>query len=801
MKLERGWALGLALVVILGLSGLIFGGRQTYKARPPVPDFVKDPTGTVLLSGKDILGGQAVFQKHALMDYGSVFGHGAYLGPDFTAEYLRKAVELIQDYYAEQEFSRPYSGLDPAQKASVRQRVVSEQKQNRYDPGSGTLVLTREQARAHEALRGYYREFFAKGDIKRRIPAGFIRDGASEGEGSGGAADAWLSSKPQTDQLTDFFFWTAWAASANRPGLDYSYTNNWPPDEIAGNKPVSSAILWSNVSAGMLLLGLGLVLFLYRRYSLGASEVAPSGEKRVLRAPAPTVESLPVTPSQRKAAKYFLVVSLLFLGQTLVGSLAAHYFVEESFFGLDLSRFLPFNLVRGWHLQLAVFWIATAWLGTGIFVAPLVGGKEPKGQALLVDFVFAAVLIVAVGSLAGEYLGVKGLLGKNWFLFGNQGWEYLELGRVWQALLLAGMLIWVFIVYRALRHRLAADESKGSLSHLLLYAAVTIPAFYAFGLLYNPGTNFTVADFWRWFVVHLWVEGMFEFFTVVVTSYLLVTLGLVGEASATRAVYFTLVLVFGTGLIGVGHHYYWIGAPAIWLAMGAVFSALEVVPLTLLILEAAEHHRLMKQAGTGFQYGSAMLFLIAVAVWNFLGAGVLGFIANMPIVNYYEHGTYLTPAHGHAAMMGVYGMLAVGLLVFSLRSLVKPQAWPEKLVVAAFWLLNAGLAMMLLLNLLPVGFLQLAESIRNGTYSARSFAFVESPLVHTLSWMRMPGDIVFIFGVLVLLLAVVKAQLNLRPVTSVKEGFRGKQTLRKKDISGRKVPHTPRPRRAPGTKS
>lgn len=750
MKL-RFWTNVLIITVLVSVSVMIWLGKNLYDYRPPIPEKVVDSRGTVLSSERDIKGGQAVFQKYGLMNYGSIFGHGAYLGPDFTAEYLHLFGAKQRDFYARDLYGRTYDGLDADQRAAVDARTANGQKVNRYDDAAKTLTLDPAQTFAYWELRRHYIDLFSSGSPEHGLPANFISD-AHIPEGGG----PWLSAKPQGEQLSDFFFWTAWVSVANRPGANYSYTNNWPSDATVGNVPTRDSLVWSNISVGILLAGLGLILFLYRWWNLDEDE---EPEKYQI----PRVSSLQISPSQVKTGKYFVVVAALFLVQSLLGALSAHYFVEKGFLGFPTQDFLPFNIARTWHLQLAIFWIATAWLGTGLFISPLVGGREPKGQGVLVDILFWAVVAVAVGSLAGEWLGIKGYLGRFWQLFGTQGWEYVELGRVWQILLLVGMGLWLYIVYRALRNKLDEDTDRGSLSHLLFYAAVSIPVFYLFGLFYNPSTNWTVADYWRWFVVHIWVEGIFEFFAVVTISYLLVNMGLVREKVATRAVYFTLILIFGSGLIGIGHHFYWIGASAVWMAMGAVFSALEVVPLTLLISHEALHqYRMMKKAGSSFEYRIPLLFLIATAFWNFVGAGILGFITNMPIISYFEHGTYLTPTHGHGALMGVYGMLAIGLMLFSLRGIVKPAVWPERLLGYSFWLLNGGLALMLALNLLPVGFVQLAASYDRGFWWARSLEFISSPLIRTLTWLRLIGDLAFIAGALVLVWAVVMAVMNLR---------------------------------------
>lgn len=737
----------LILVLILAFSGLIFGGSLIYKEKPPVPERVVADDGTVLFTQKEILGGQAVFLRFGIMDFGTIFGHGGYLAPDFTADYLHNMGVQVQKSLAMELYGKDYEFLSGLEKQAVDAWVRDEMKTNRYDPTTGTLKLSAAQTKGYRFLSDFYARIFSEGKPEWRVRPNLVPDAPDA------AKSPWHSEKPLARQLGDYFAWSAWVASANRPGLDYSFTNNWPPDKLVGNAPTRQTVIWSAASVGILLLLLGVILFIYLRYRFGAEEAELTH--------LPRVESFNVTPSQLKTAKYFLVVAVLFLLQTMVGALSAHYFVEKDFFGIPLDRLLPFNLTRTWHLQLAVFWIATSWVGGGIFLAPLVGGKEPKYQGFLVDALFVAILIVALGSLIGELLGIKNLIGKQWFLLGNQGWEYVELGRVWQVLLVLGLAIWLFIVYRALRFGLKKEERSG-LSHLLLYASISIPVFYAFGFFFNPNTQFVIADFWRWFIIHLWVESFFEFFATVATAYLLVSLGLTTRESATRAVYFTLILVFASGIEGIGHHYWWTGAPAAWIGIGAVFSALEVIPLTLLIFDAAGNIDMRRRLGFDFHYRGAVSFLIAAAVWNFIGAGVLGFLINLPVINYYEHGTYLTPAHGHASMMGTYGMLGLGIMLFVLRTIVEPEAWNERRIHLSFVLLNGGLVLMLVLNLIPVGFLQLATSFDKGTWYARSFDVISSPAFVRLTWARIVGDAIFVLGALLLLGEVARVGFRLR---------------------------------------
>lgn len=741
---------------ILSFTVLLVGGFWIFKDMAPRPLEVTDAKGEVIFTKDSIIGGQAVFQKYGLMDYGTVLGHGSYMGPDYTAEALEVYTKGMQDFQANGQYGKSFAGLTKDQKTIIREKVIEEMRENRYEEGKDTLVLTDAQVFGVERVREYYHKVFIKGDGWGLKPNLIQEDHMPEGDRS------WVSKGDQIEQISDFFFWTAWLSSTKRVGDDITYTNNWPYYEDAGNEMSFSAIWWSGASVTVLILFVGIILFVFYRYHLGMEEAYTEGQF-----PQIDLRKLPVTNSQIKSGKYFVIVSVLFFIQAMFGALLAHYYIEpDSFFGLKwVYDFLPFNIAKGYHLQLAIFWIATAWLGMGIFIAPLVGGYEPKRQGLLVDILFWALVVLVGGSMIGQWLGANGYLGNSWFLLGHQGWEYLELGRIWQLILAVGMIIWLFIVYRGIRSGLKRETDKGGLIHLLFYSAIAVPFFYLFAFLINPGTHFTFADYWRWWIIHLWVEGIFEVFAVVVIGFLMVQMKLVTKSSTVKALYFQLILLLGSGVIGIGHHYYYNGSSEAWIALGAVFSALEVIPLTLLILEAYEQYKMMRDGGVNFPYKGTFWFLISVAVWNLVGAGVLGFLINLPAVSYLEHGQFLTPAHGHGAMMGVYGMFACAVLVFSLRNIVKPEKWNDKWVKISCVLLNVGLAGMIVISLLPVGFLQLKAAFDNGYASSRAASFLKQETVVNLLTIRAIPDTIFLFGVAILTIFCIKALFNLRKVT------------------------------------
>jgi len=711
----RGWVQAVAIVFLVGFLILGLLAYRTYTDEPPIPAQVVDPAGNVLFTRADVIHGQEVFLRNGLMEYGTIFGHGAYLGPDFTADYLHRAALLVIDHDG------------GANSGQAKLRAIADFKTNRYDPADGKLTYTAAQAGAFEKLVGHYQQFFSQPTTRFGLRPSAITDPA------------------QIRQLTAFFSWSAWAAAALRPGLPYSYTNNWPPEPLVGNHATADTVVWSVLSLIALLGGIGLLLFVFGRWNF----LGWHGKERTrisFRAPG----KVALSPAQRATAWFFFVMALLFLLQALLGGATQHYRADiAGFFGLNLARVLPFNIARTWHIQLAIFWVATSFLAAGIFLAPMVAGHEPRRQNWLAYALLGALAIVVFGSLAGEYAGIEGWIHRYWSWFGDQGFEYLDLGRFWQVLLTVGLLLWIVIMFRGLRTRLA-QENMGNMPWLFFFSALSIPAFYAVGLLARPAENFTTTDFWRFWVVHLWVEDFLELFTTVMVAYLFVLLGVVHERIALRMIYLDVLLYSAGGMVGTMHHVYFSGEPALHMALGAFFSAAEVIPLTFLTLEAWSFLQLgaVQEAGshTTFPHFWSVMFLAAVGFWNFLGAGIFGFLINLPIVSYYEIGTALTPNHGHAAMMGVYGMMAVGLALFCLRYIVPEKLWSDRAAKVSFWSLNIGLAWMVFASLFPLGIMQLYHSVNEGYFYARSLEFLNNRLNILITWLRFPGDVLFIVG-------------------------------------------------------
>lgn len=737
-SLSPWWRQSIILVMIFGFALLSLITVKTYSGAPPIPARVLDPAGQVLFTGETVKRGQEVFFKYGLMEHGTLWGHGAYLGPDYTAEYLHRLAEIARDTEAKARYGKAFAHLSEAQALEIGALIPTLLKQNRYDAGQDTLGFTQGETASFHQQDHEWKAYF-----NGETPAP-------------GLKAQLISSDEELSALNAYFAWATWATVAPRPGVDYSYTNNWPYEPLVGNTPTASTYLWSALSLVTLLGGLGLILFIFGKFDyLGWGAAAGWHQAQ----PGP-LATWTLTPSQRVLGLYFAVVALLFLAQTALGGVLAHYRVEPgAFYGFDIARYLPYNLARTWHLQLAIFWIATAWVAGGLFLAPIVGRGEPKGQKAGAIALLAALAVVVFGSLAGEYLGINDQLGQLWFWLGHQGSEYLDLGRFWQLLLAAGLVFWLFLMFRALRPAMKAG-AQGELPSLFLYAAVAIPVFYLPALFYGPHTNFAIIDNWRFWIIHLWVEGFFELFATVLVAVIFCQLGLVTTRNATRLVYLDAILYLGAGVVGTGHHWYFTGQGTLNMGLAACFSAMEVVPLTLLTLDAWDFIRLKNQADGAATQASkhiwAVRFLIAVGVWNFVGAGVFGFLINLPIVSYFEVGTTLTANHGHAAMFGVFGMLALAVLVFCLRAIRSDAAWrkAEPLIRTGFWGLNLGLGLMIVLDLFPGGVIQLWDAISNGYWHARRLSFLMSGTYHTLEWVRIGADLVFLLaGALPLTLA------------------------------------------------
>ena len=738
--------LGLGVLLAVSFGVLLWAGSEIFRAEPPIPEHVVSQSGQVVYTKSDIELGREVWQSTGGMQLGSIWGHGAYVAPDWSADWLHREAVDVLDQWARAEGAPSYADLSPERQGALRARLQPLMRTNTYDPKTRTITLDEDRVKAISNVAAHYESLFGNDPASHKLRVAYAMK------------EDTVPDAAHRRALTAFFWWTAWAAGterphdagaaanaskANEPSLQATYTNNWPSEPLVGNRPAAPLWLWSAFSVLFLIAGIAL---------LGWHHARTHDEAPVLPASDPLAD-LKVTPSMRATAKYFWVVLALFLVQILLGAMTAHYQIEgQQAYGFDLSAILPYSITRTWHTQLAVLWIAVAWLGTGLYIAPALSGHEPKFQRLGVNFLWVCLLVIVVGSFAGQWMAVMQKLGLDLnFWFGHQGWEYADMGRFWQIFLFIGLLLWLTLVGRALWPVLRGPQNETkAIVGLLFLSTVCIGLFFGAALMWGEHTHISEVEYWRWWLVHLWVEGFFEVFAAAVMSLIFVKLGLVNAKTATTAVLFATIVFMAGGVLGTLHHLYFVGTPTAVVALGASFSALEVVPLAYIGFEAYHTWRMGKATPWMARYRWPIMFFIAVSFWNLVGAGLFGFLINPPLSLYFMQGLNLTPLHGHTALFGVYGMLGIALTLFCMRGLRSEMVWDTKSLKIAFWCFNIGLAMMAAFTLLPLGTMQLLAAIEHGYAYARSAEFMQRPIVSMLVWMRVPGDTIFSVGALAL---------------------------------------------------
>jgi len=721
----------LLITTALCWFGMVLATRATYQQTAPIPQQMVALDGSIVTNYDNIVAGKSGFQKADLMDYGSLYGMGSAFGVDFTAEYLVELAKTVQNNLAQAQYGKAFDALNTEQQFGITHTMQSQLQG--IDLTQPRVVLPDAVAQAMRTL-------------SERISISLRQDDFAKGYTKARSLDV-----ATAKQTADFLLYSSLTTVARRPDKDFSWTTNWPSEPLVGNYPTAATFEWTWISLTLMLFAVGAILVIFRLW------IEPKAENETFE---PTLRIFKTpTPSQKALWKYFLVVAAVLLLQIFVGAIMGHYYTDRaSFYGIEVDKWLPFSFLRSVHVQAPIIWIGVSWIGAGLFLAPLIGRTEPRGQRFLVNLIFWVLVVIVGGALVGDYLGIMGVIDQHWFWFGNQGLSYLELGRFWQILFFVGLMVWSLVLLRAFWSTLVTlfKQAGGSfygwfrIEHLLWMSTLSVALLYAFGMipLGSPNPSFSITDFWRWWVVHLWVELAFELFTASIMGYFLMALGLVSRQMVERAVLFEWILILVGGVLGTGHHLYWAGEPDLWVGVGSMFSFLEVLPLILLVLEAIEQQRHI-QGQQDFSYRLAYLYILGSAFWNFVGAGVFGGgTLNAPLVNYYEHGTFLTLNHAHTSMFGAFGLLAIGLLYMVLRYLTGQRPWSDRTGVWAFWLYNIGLVMWTFMNFYPVGWPQLEAVYTHGYAYARSQAFYDTTIYW--QWMRMPGDIVFAFGALLM---------------------------------------------------
>mmetsp|Transcript_3964 Transcript_3964/g.10240 ORF Transcript_3964/g.10240 Transcript_3964/m.10240 type:complete len:776 (+) Transcript_3964:60-2387(+) len=757
--INAGWA-AVAFVFVMGFTIMAKTGLSIYRQAPPIASFHVQGSHDVVFTDEDILTGQEIWQSIGGQQVGSIWGHGALQAPDWSADWLHREAVATKAHMEEAEVYK----------------YIMQVRKNTWDSEKNEVVITASRARAVEEVMKYYVELFtgvatsSKGEDLKKLRSLYAIKHIT------------LHDAEKARKMSAFVFWSAWAAATNRPGEDITYTNNWPAERLVGNYPSKDVIFWSLISVALLVMGIGALTWV--KAGNEHFEFEPPAEDPLAK--------MVVTPSMASIEKWAWTVCFLLGLQIVMGVYIAHISVDGPLGIPDcITQYITYTVARTWHLQSGILAIATSFLAAGLFLAPVIGlrKEDPPLQLIGCNFLWLCLLTITVGSFAGNIVAVQQAFESLWMSqwFGHQGYEFVDLGRFWQIFLLIGLVLWLLLMLNAVwpaftKLRGAGGEARGQwhLVMMIVGAATLITAGYSAGLMYGPRSNLAVMDYWRFWIVHMWVEGMFEVFITVMVAYIFTKLGLLeSESAAYTSLFTTFVFLFG-GIPGMYHHNYFSGTPTMIVAVGACFSALEVVPLALMGFEASEYaavNAASERPGSRWllKYKPIVDCFVYVAFWNMVGAGFLGFIINPPISLYYMQGGYLTLAHSHGALWGVYGVLAIGLCLLILRLSDLKATWNTGVLTWGLRIMNLGMFLQIFLSLFPIGLYQFWTAVQYDYWFARSEHFHGDPMVQWMKLGRAVGDSIFAFGQLMVLYFV--ASLALRRFTG-RGGPAGQSLLR-----------------------
>lgn len=719
---KKGLYTGFWIIALFMVTMLIYYTANLQKEVPPIPQTVKSESGEVLYTYDDVVAGKGYFQEFDLMDWGTMLGMGAYMGPDFSTDFMHYRAEYLYDYYAQELYGKSNNQLTDIERGAVKERVKKDVKHQTTLLESETKY-TDASAAAFKKNVDYLVDLLVNGDPERALTGGIIR-------------------KDEAVKIAAFVDWSQLVASSLRPGTERTWSNNWPPEPLLDqdtNFNSHKISLWEFLILWTLTI---VVVFLAYEYLFKKD---PNDKLE------PAMKITQLFPSQRKLLKYIPIVAALFVVQLIIGGYLAHLYTEPTKDFLISQDLLPFNVLRSMHTQLAILWVAVGWLVGGLLIAPWIANKDHK-LPWLVDVLWAALLVVAVGSMIGLYMGATGQMRETWFWLGNEGRELINLGRVWDIGLVIGLVFWFILIVSLIRKA----STNNPIVSTIIWSSFAIATLYIAGMMpiHKIMPNFTVDDYYRWWVIHLWVELTFELFAAGVIAFFTVSLGLISQKTAVRTMLFELLLIMMSGTLGVGHHYWWQGLDEYWIAIGGIFSALEPLPLALMIIEAMKNYREQKREGKRNEFAIPFMWIAGSAILNWVGAGFFGMLINTPTISYYAHGTYLIMPHGHVALLGAFGFISLAFIYMAARtnSLANGLVWDEKLSRYGFWILSIG-ALLFTIPTYMIGMEQTQIAHDLGYFYTRVRGAVE-PMKNWM-WFRVLPDGMMILGGIVILFDLV----------------------------------------------
>jgi len=704
-------------IAIIMVTILVVYAANLQKEVPPIAQITKSESGTILYTSDDVIEGKGYFQEFDLMDWGTMLGMGGYMGPDFSTDFLHKRAEYLYDYYGKEIYGKTADSLSDVELGSIKVLVKQDIKE-KTTLTADLVTYTKASAEAFLENTDYLVDLLVNGDRERAFTGGVIR-------------------QEEAVKIAAFVDWSQLVASSLRPGTDRTWSNDWPSEPL-----IDQDTGWYShiVSLWEFLILWSLTIFvIYLSYEY----LFKKDPDEKLETP---LKITKLFKSQKKLLKYIPIVAGLFIVQMFIGGYLSHIAAIPDLDFIVPQKLFPFNVMRSVHTQIAILWVAVGWLVGGLMIAPWIANKDHK-YPWLVDILWIALLVVAVGSIAGLYLGANGYLRETWFWLGNEGRELLNLGRVWDIGLLIGLVFWFLLVVSLIKKSATNNPLVGT----IIWSAFGIATLYIAGMmpLNKIMPNFTVDDFYRWWVIHLWVELTFELFAAGVIAFFTVTLGLISHKTAVRIMFFELFLIMLGGILGVGHHLFWQGLDEHWIALGGIFSALEPLPLALMIIEAMKNKREKIHHGEEFNFSAPFMWIAGSAVLNWFGAGFLGMVINTPTISYYSHGTYLIMPHAHAALLGAFGYISIAFLYLVSRAnaLAKGYVWNEKLTKYGFWLLTIGVVLFTIPTIM-IGLEQSRIASEMGYYYARTRDALQN--VQGWLWIKIVPDFLMIIGGLII---------------------------------------------------
>lgn len=720
---QKGLYTAFWIIAIFMVTILIYYTANLQKEVPPIPQKVVSVTGETLYTYDDVVAGKGYFQQFDLMDWGTLLGMGAYMGPDFSTEFLHHRAEFLYDFYAREMYGKGNDSITEIERGAVKERV-------KQDFRNETFLKTDVTTYSEASTQAFHRnvesitKLLMNGDPERAFRGGIIKE-------------------DEAVKIAAFFDWSQLVASTYRNGTERTWSNNWPPEPLIDQDVTFNShkiSLWE-----FLLLWTLTIVVIWLAY-----------EYLFKKDPTDKLESpLQITSlfrSQKKLLKYIPIVAALFVVQLILGGYLAHLYTDPQSDFILSQELLPFNVMRSIHTQLAILWVAVGWLVGGLLIAPWVANKDHKFP-WLVDVLWVALVVVAVGSIIGLYMGATGQMRETWFWLGNEGRELINLGRLWDIGLVIGLVFWFLLIISLIKKA----STNNPIVSTIIWSAFAIATLYIAGMMpvHKVMPNYTVDDYYRWWVIHLWVELTFELFAAGVIAFFTVSLGLISHKTAVKVMFFELFLISLSGTLGVGHHYWWQGLDEYWIAIGGIFSALEPLPLALMIVEAMKNKKEKLHQGEEFSFSVPFMWIAGSAVLNWIGAGFFGMVINTPTISYYSHGTYLIMPHGHVALLGAFGYISLAFIYMTSRAnaLANNLEWNDKPSKIGFWILTIG-ALLFAIPTYIIGMEQTQMASEMGYYYTRTREAIEG--MKGWMWARTLPDGMMIAGGVVILYDLVQ---------------------------------------------